>query len=184
MCSDSLREREYIGCCVHLSVPQDPLSPLHASCPGNLCSCCASPQMREKCNRRPVSQIAGFHSSSSVSAVPLSPATVGTMQYFWTQVDAPSSSSKKGQVAPAVLDRVLWCLCLVSWPCQFFWITPVTLLELLFPAEQCVLDGVTRVSQRGYMELMACGMLIQEEDLVLQEHFYYSGVTSSVMCET
>ena len=50
-----------------------------------------------------MSQIAGFHSSSSVSAVPLSPATVGTMQYFWTQVDAPSSSSKKGQVAPAVL---------------------------------------------------------------------------------
>ena len=60
----------------------------------------------------------------------------------------------------------------------------MTLLELLFPAEQCVLDGVTRVSQRGYMELMACGRLIQEEDLVLQEHFYYSGVTSSVMCET
>lgn len=54
----------------------------------------------------------------------------------------------------------------------------MTLLELLFLAEQCVLDGVTRVSQRGYIELMACGMLTQEEDLILQEQFY------SVMCET
>lgn len=40
-----------------------------------------------------VSQVAGFHSSSSVSAVPLSPTTVATMESFWIQVD-PSSSSK------------------------------------------------------------------------------------------
>lgn len=58
----------------------------------------------------------------------------------------------------------------------------MTLLELLFPARQCVLNGVARVSQKGHMELLACGILIQEEDVVLQGHFY-SSVTSPIMCD-
>lgn len=102
-----------MGCCVHLPVSQEPLSPLHVSCPGNLCSSCVSPQMGEKCDWRGVSQMARLHSSSSVSAVPLSPSTVVDMQSFWIQVDVPSCWARVGALvsllgfltSPMLLDH-------------------------------------------------------------------------------